>query len=65
MGGGEHGACGRFTKVRMGSRRWQGALRAAKDMVLISFPSVTAHEAPGHSEAAAVRTGLTWRWRPT
>jgi hypothetical protein len=38
MGGGEHGARGRFTKVRVGSRRWQGALRAAKDMVLISLP---------------------------
>jgi hypothetical protein len=37
---------------------------AAKDMVLISFPSATAHEAPGHGEAAAMRTDLTRR-RPT
>jgi hypothetical protein len=61
MGGGERGARGRLTKVRVGSRRWQGPLTAAKDMVLISFPSATVHEAPGHGEAAEVRTGLTRR----
>jgi hypothetical protein len=38
MGGGEHGARGRFMKVRVGSRRWQGAFRAAKDMVPFFLP---------------------------
>jgi hypothetical protein len=38
MGGDEHGARGRFTKVRVGSRQWQGAFRAAKDMVPFFLP---------------------------
>jgi hypothetical protein len=38
MGGGERGARGRLTKVRVGSRRWQGALKAAKDMVSFFLP---------------------------
>jgi hypothetical protein len=33
MGVGEHGARGWFTQEREGSRRWQGAFRATKDMV--------------------------------
>jgi hypothetical protein len=38
MGGGERGARGRLTKVRVGSRQWQGALTAAKDMVSFFLP---------------------------
>jgi hypothetical protein len=40
MGGGEHGARSWFTQEREGSRRWQGAFRATKDMVcsFLSYP---------------------------
>jgi hypothetical protein len=60
MGGGEHGARGWLTKVCVGLAGGKARL-AAKDAVPVSFPSATAHEAPGHGEAAAVRTGLTRR----
>jgi hypothetical protein len=38
MGGGEHGAHGRLAQAREGSRRWQGAFRATKDMVPFFLP---------------------------
>jgi hypothetical protein len=64
MGGGEHSARGRLTKVRVGFA--SGKERSeAKDTVPFPFPSATMHEAPGHGEAAAVRAGLTRRQRPT
>jgi hypothetical protein len=37
-GGGEHGARGRFAQAREGSRRWQGAFKATKDMVSSFLP---------------------------
>jgi hypothetical protein len=38
MGGGEHGARGRFAQAREGSQWWQGAFRATKDMVPFFLP---------------------------
>jgi hypothetical protein len=38
MDDGEHGTCGRFVKVRVGSRWWQGAFGATKDMVPFFLP---------------------------
>jgi hypothetical protein len=41
MGGGELAARGRFTSVRAGFRRWQGAFVVAKDTVPPPFSSAT------------------------
>jgi hypothetical protein len=61
MGGGEHGARSRLTKVRVGFAGGK-AHSAAKDMVPLPFPSAIVHEAPGHGEATV---SLTRRQRPT
>jgi hypothetical protein len=66
MGGGKHGARGRFAQVREGSRRVAGRVQGDQGQGVL-FPPLpaTVHEVLGHGEAAAARSGQARRRRPT
>jgi hypothetical protein len=65
-GGGEHGARGRFTQAREGSRRVVGRVRGdqGRGVLLPPLPTMR-HKVPGHGEAAAARFGQARRRHPT
>jgi hypothetical protein len=57
-GGGEHGARGRLTQAREGSRRVAGRVRGdqRRGVLLPPLPAMM-HKVPGHGEAVAARFG--------